>query len=279
VVRTFNVECWIGETLRALRDQRYPGSIEIIVVDSGSTDRTLALAAPLADHLIQIPSGSFSFGGALNRGAERATGDLLLNLSADATPLGREYLTTLTAPLKSQDIAATFGRDCPRPGASPSQARDNESWFPAGGQLDPATRFSNANACLRRSVWQQFRFDETFPGAEDREWASRVLAAGYRILYAPQATVAHSHPPFPRDVYRRAFRERRALCKLNPAEGNFGPWLALRFWLGLSYLDFGYAWRHRYVPKWYLHIPLYRAAQAWGLYRGAQFARQLQRGS
>jgi rhamnosyltransferase len=270
IVRTFNEARWIGETLSALRGQNYPIPIEIIVVDSGSTDNTLEIAAPLADRIVNLSPGTFTFGRALNRGAETATGELLLNLSADATPIDTDYLRSLIAPLEAPEVVATFGRDCPRPDASPSQARDAETWFPATRSLDPARRYSNANACIRRSIWEQFPFNEILKGAEDLEWARRVLTAGHRIVYVPEAMVSHSHPPSPRDVYARAFRQRRTLCSLDPVERGFSPGHALRFWLGISTLDFIYALRHHYAIQWFFHIPLYRAAQAWGLYQGAR---------
>jgi GT2 family glycosyltransferase len=46
---------------------------------------------------------------------------------------------------------------------------------------------------LRRSVWERIPFDEEINGVEDRDWAKKVIAAGYHIVYEPQASVYHHH--------------------------------------------------------------------------------------
>ena len=51
--------------------------------------------------------------------------------------------------------------------------------------------FSNAASCLRREVWNTYRF--VLPAAEDIDWAERVIDAGWRIVYEPAASVLHSH--------------------------------------------------------------------------------------
>jgi rhamnosyltransferase len=276
IVRTFNVADCVAETLHALREQDYGGRLEILVVDSGSTDGTLEVVEPLADRVLQLP-GAYMPGRSLNRAAEAAQGEVLLLVSADATPQGPDAVRTLIEPLGDPAVAVTYGRHCPRPGASPSQARDDATRFPADGLGDPATRFSAAFAALRRTVWQGFPFDESYRAAEDVEWARRVSAAGHRIDYVPAARVLHSHRPTMRDIYARARRQRRTLATLDPQAWRFTAWHGLRFWLGISALDWLYALNHRYSIRWFFHIPLYRGAQAWGLYRGAREAQTARR--
>jgi rhamnosyltransferase len=276
IVRTFNVADCVAETLHALREQDYGGRLEILIVDSGSTDRTLEIVAPLADQVLQLPD-PYMPGRSLNRAAEAAEGELLLLVSADATPVGRDAVRTLIEPLADPDVAVTYGRHCPRPGASPSQARDDATRFPADGFDDPARWFSAAFAALRRTVWQEQPFDESYRAAEDVEWARRVWAAGHRIDYVPAARVLHSHRPTMRDIYARARRQRRTLASLDPQAWRFTAWRALRFWAGISALDWIYALSHRYSVRWLFHIPLYRGAQAWGLYHGAREAQAARR--
>jgi GT2 family glycosyltransferase len=56
--------------------------------------------------------------------------------------------------------------------------------------------FSNAASCIRRSVWEAERF--TLPAAEDLEWAERVVAAGWTVVYEAATSVYHSHDESPR---------------------------------------------------------------------------------
>ncbi len=70
----------IAEVLRGLRTFRERGH-EVIVVDGGSRDDTVALARPLADRVIEAPSGRAR---QMNAGAAAAHGTILLFLHADS---------------------------------------------------------------------------------------------------------------------------------------------------------------------------------------------------
>jgi len=269
IIRTKNEGAFLERVLIALLEQDYPDGLEIIIVDSGSTDRTLDIAKRYNTRLIEIKPEEFTFGRALNIGCAAARGEFLVSLSGHAIPVNKEYLKNLTAPYEDPQVMATFGRDVPLPGCCPSQARDIEEWFP-NEWLDRGHFFSNANASLRRTAWEWLPFDETLTGAEDALWAKQVLAAGYKIIYVPTAAAYHSHTASPRFIYKRAVRETKALKLFEPARAQVGLKEALRFWWGISLRDFAYAFKHGFHPKWYLHIPIYRAAQAWGLYIGSR---------
>jgi rhamnosyltransferase len=269
VIRTRDEGARLGQVLRALLGQDYDEGLEILVVDSGSTDGTLAIARSAGARLIEISSQDFTFGRALNVGSEAAQGEFLVNLSGHAVPVQHDYLKQLTAPFEHAEVWATFGRDVPWPDCCPSQARDITDWFPGSGVERPGF-FSNANACLRRQAWESFPFDEALSGAEDIQWAKQVRAAGYRIVYVPTAMAFHSHTSAPCFAFTRAYRETRALKEIEPSRARYGLGKALRFWLGISALDYRYAWRHRSPARWYGHIPIYRGFQAWGLYRGSR---------
>ena len=79
VVPTLNESACIEATLAAARPARLAGA-EIVVVDGGSTDATRALAAPLADQVIEAARGRAA---QMNAGARAASGDALLFLHAD----------------------------------------------------------------------------------------------------------------------------------------------------------------------------------------------------
>ncbi len=79
VVPTLEEAAGIAALLEALQPARREGH-EIIVADGGSRDATRAIAAPLADRVIEAPRGRAS---QMNAGAEAATGDALLFLHAD----------------------------------------------------------------------------------------------------------------------------------------------------------------------------------------------------
>jgi rhamnosyltransferase len=183
----------------------------------------------------------------------------------------RDYFKLMANPFTDLEVAATFGRDIPWPEACPSQALDIRTHFSDTG-VDGA-KFSNANAAVRKPIWQAFQFNETLPASEDLFWARDVMGSGYQIRYIPQAEVYHSHTSSPRYIFKRYLKERVAVKKLLKL-----PDVTLQDvyrdtkWLIGTDLDFcrrqGYGW------KWLLHVPVYRLAQQLGLYIGSKLADQ-----
>jgi rSAM/selenodomain-associated transferase 2 len=97
------------ESLAALRTE----AVEIIVVDGGSTDQTVALATPSADRVIQTAKGRAC---QMNSGAAVAQGDVLLFLHAD-TQLPTGALAAICRAIKQ---GSTWGRfDVTISGSSP----------------------------------------------------------------------------------------------------------------------------------------------------------------
>ncbi|MBI3676994.1 MAG: TIGR04283 family arsenosugar biosynthesis glycosyltransferase [Proteobacteria bacterium] len=79
VIPVLNEEATLSSCLHRLTDAR-AASAEVIVVDGGSIDNTVALAISLADRVLAAPRGRAS---QMNAGARGARGDTLLFLHAD----------------------------------------------------------------------------------------------------------------------------------------------------------------------------------------------------
>jgi glycosyltransferase involved in cell wall biosynthesis len=171
IVRAKNEALAIGRALSALRSQTVPP--EIIVVDSGSTDGTLDIVRGVADQLIQITPDEFSFGRALNIGAEASSAPYVFALSAHCIPPDSGWIERSLAMYERDDVVATNGGTHLADGSPIDgtfyQDRDYVRAHPTWG-------FSNHASSWRRDVWQQYPFDESLDAAEDKEWALRVLA-------------------------------------------------------------------------------------------------------
>jgi glycosyltransferase involved in cell wall biosynthesis len=191
VIRCRDEARHLPAVLGAVFAQEAAPPFEVLALDSGSRDDTLAILARHPVRVEHLPAGTFTFGHALNVGTRLATGDLVVYLSAHAPPLTNHWLAALVAPFADPATVASFGRQMPRPGVNPIEAIAMARTFPPA---PPAgVRFSAANAAVRRAAVLARPFDEEIPAAEDHLWACGI-GAGERIAYVPDALVGHSHP-------------------------------------------------------------------------------------
>ena len=115
VILTYNGEQHLEEILNAVHAQRYGGTFETLVIDSGSTDSTLDIIAknPWV-RLHQIPNSEFGHGKTRNLGAHLAKGRYVVYLTHDATPASDRWLHEITAPFDiSERIVAVMGSQVP----------------------------------------------------------------------------------------------------------------------------------------------------------------------
>ena len=213
IVRTKNEAAWIGRTLEALFVQDF-GDFEVIVVDSGSEDATLKIAEDFSTKILRIPPEKFTYGYALNVGANAARGDYLVALSAHAEPANRYWLSELVRPLTDARVAGSSSRQIPHPGHRlEAYLVFWRMLYVLRFRLRPVYRylFSNASSAVRRSLWQEHPFDEKLASCEDHFWALRMQKLGHRIAYCPESIVIHSHKIPLAARLRRSWRELGAL--------------------------------------------------------------------
>lgn len=267
IIRCHNEEAHIGRLLTGVVRQTTQPE-EIIVVDSGSTDATLAIASAFPVRIVHIAPEEFSFGRALNRGLMIATGDIAVFASAHVYPLYDTWLELLTAPFEDDTIALTYGRQQVPDGGRFAEQQLLARWFPPRSvrhQRDPFC--NNANAAIRTAVWRDLPYDENLTGLEDLDWATRALARGYAVSYVAEATIAHVHNEGFRQVVNRYRREAIAHKQIFNEQRMSLPSAA---WLGASNIvgDLRDARRRKVALEHALDIVAFRAAQFYGTYRG-----------
>lgn len=211
IVRARDEAASIGRCLELVRAQAEPGAgAELIVLDSGSRDATAAIARDLGAQVIELAPGEFSFGGALNLGAEHAGGELLVALSAHAFLPDERWLARLIAWFEDDRVACASG----------------DRWLPDGAPLQSAVRqdagrarqhpewgYSNAAGAFRAGLWRQREFRADLPGCEDKDWSAYWLDRGYVCVVDPELVVEHDHTHDPvRSIYVRARREAEGLA-------------------------------------------------------------------
>lgn len=206
VIRTLNEAQHIGECLETLARQRPGFDLDVLVVDSGSTDRTVEIARTHGARIHEIPPEDFDYSMAINMGIERVRGELILILSAHAIPVDDAWVAAMIAPFEDERVAGVASRQVPWPDAPVREVLRLAREFPDAGRVyEPGWQgpvlFSNAASCVRRSVWVEEPF--TLPAAEDLEWAERVVLAGWKVAYTASSAVQHSHDESPRAQAQR----------------------------------------------------------------------------
>jgi glycosyltransferase involved in cell wall biosynthesis len=267
VIRCHNEERHIGQLLTGIAQQT-ERDVEIVVVDSGSTDGTLDVVAQHPARVVRLDPADFSFGRALNRGCEAASGELLVFASAHVYPLYTDWLARLIEPFADPMVALTYGKQRGDARTRYSERRVFERWFPEGAAAEQAHPFcNNANAAVRRAAWMALPYDESLTGLEDLDWARRAQLLGWKVVYVPDATVAHVHEETPARIFNRYKREAIALGRIYPAE-RFGLSEAGRLLVSNVLSDWYAAWRERVLLRNLSDIVLFRTMQFCGTYRG-----------
>lgn len=208
IIRAFNEERWLPDVMSAIQRQRYR-DFEVLLVDSGSLDRTREIAAAGGARIVRLRKEDFTYGYALNLGIREARGRFMAIVSAHAIPADERWLESLIEPLRSADTAVVFGGQRGHAVSKFSEARDFERVFPGAPQWmdDEHVFVNNANAAVRRDLWEQHPFDEGLPGLEDAQWAMHWLARGKAVRYEPAACVYHVHTESWPQVRERYYRE------------------------------------------------------------------------
>lgn len=235
IIPTRNGAATLPALLGALGNARARHALEIVAIDSGSTDGTVGLLAGAGARVLDLGGERFAHASARNRAAAHAAGDVLLFLTQDVEPVGERWLEPLLAALDEPGVAGAFGRQVPR-GASPEEA------FLAGANYGETPRritpgdlerpfgpgrtfFSSAFGAIKRLVWERIPLPPIVM-SEDQAWALAALRAGHEIRYVPEAAVYHGHV-FPlRRAFRRNFDSGSSLLELGLSSGMWGAGLA-----------------------------------------------------
>jgi rhamnosyltransferase len=241
---------------------------EIILVDSGSTDDTVAIAEAHGARIVHIAPADFSFGRSLNLGCAHASGDILVFLSAHVYPLDEHWLERMIAPFERSDVGLVYGRQTGDHRTHFSELEVLRRWFPDRSDHDQRTPFcNNANCAVRASAWRTLPYDETLTGLEDLDWAQRALDAGWKLVYEADAAIAHIHEESFAKIRNRYRREAIAHRRIVPDQ-HLTVSTALGLFLLATGRDYLAAVPRRRLLRNLLAIPTFRAAQYLGTWEG-----------
>ena len=269
VILTLNAGPAFRRTLDGVRQQRFDGTTELLVLDSGSTDGTPELAAR-CDGVALHHTKNFGHGRTRNEAARLARGEFVVYLTQDAVPVGDRWLANLLAPFEDPRVAATFSRQIPYRNATPMERFFLAKRFPAVRIVRPVPHrlalytvfFSNVSSAIRQKMLLEHPFDETLIMSEDQQFARDVIAAGHRTVYEPASVVYHSHRYTLRQVFTRYFDSLYSLVEIfDDSTGNVSleglRYTFEEFWHVLT--------KH---PGWLPYLLVYDAFKAAGTLAG-----------
>ncbi len=154
--------------------------------------------------VINVSLREFDHGGTRNEGAAGSTADYLLFMTQDALPADDRLIADLTAALSDPGVAAAYARQLPSDEASLGEKFSRGFNYPAQScvkssadkeRLGIKTYFcSNACAMYKRDVFEKLgKFPKGMIFNEDMVFAHTLIENGYKIAYAADAAVYHSH--------------------------------------------------------------------------------------
>lgn len=248
------------KVLERVVTQRTPWLFEVLIIDSGSSDNTVAVCQRYPEvRLHAIPPKEFGHGRTRNLGVSMARGEFVALITQDALPATESWLEALVMVIEQDSaIAGVFGRHIAYPDANPFTKHELELHFAGFDvwqlvQMDDPERygrdqgyrqvlhfFSDNNALIRRSVWEVLPYPNV-DFAEDQIWAQKIIEAGYKKAYARDAVVLHSHNYTLFERLQRSFDEAYAFRRLFGYMLCAGFGSLVRSWLALTRRDLIYA--------------------------------------
>jgi glycosyltransferase involved in cell wall biosynthesis len=267
VIRAYNEEKHIEKLLAGIAAQTVK-DVQIILVDSGSTDRTVEKAMQFPVEVVTIRPDEFTFGHSLNMGIAAAKADIVVIASAHVYPVYPDWLAALIEPFDDESVGLTFGK---QRGCDTTQFAEHQifhQWFPDRSVRRQTTPFcNNANSAIRHGLWEQHPYDETLPGLEDLAFGKWVQESGYAISYVAEAEVIHVHNESLDGIFNRYKREGMAFKQIYPHESFTRRDLYRLFFQNIFY-DWRESDRQHRLNRDFWNILRFRWFQFSGTYEG-----------
>ena len=292
VIPTKNAGDLFRDVLRGLKNQAYTGLHEILIIDSGSSDRTVELAKDFGARVHTIRPEEFNHGSTRNLGIGMSTGDIIVLLTQDAVPGDKNMIVNLVSAFEDPKVGGAYARQVPRTKADVLTKRNIDNslagrkesevkWIKNKKEYDAMSpmekyyfcNFDNVCSAVRREVWQEFNFSHSDFG-EDIDWGMRILEGGWKIAYQASAFVIHSHDRSILYEYKRTYMCHRKLFQ------QFGLHTVptfrhvLRFIILSTAMDFKYVIQnsvsHLEQFRLLVRLPFMNIASVLGQYIGAR---------
>ncbi|WP_394542404.1 glycosyltransferase family 2 protein [Priestia aryabhattai] len=220
LIPTYNAQRHIQVLLTKLLQQELQSNqeLEIIIVDSSSTDNTISIIEaeyPSVKYRV-IKNNEFDHGGTRNLLANISIGDYLLFMTQDAVPYDNFLIKKLRQSFQEENVVAAYARQVPKEDANRLEVFARNFNYPPHSIIKSKETiqrlgiktFFNSNVCSMYDKKTFYKFD-MFPEKlilnEDMVYASKAILNGSKIYYNSDAKVYHSHNYNFQQQFRRYF--------------------------------------------------------------------------
>jgi len=189
----------------------------ILIIDSSSDDGFGENLEEIGFSLIQIQRADFNHGGTRQLGVDKfPTAKIIIFLTQDSIPAHATAFDKLLSKFEDPKVGIVYGRQLPRQKAGPIEAHSRHYNYPSESRVRElkdssdlgirAAFCSNSFAAYRRTALEAVGgFQENAIFGEDMLVTAKMLKQGWKVAYAADAQVYHSHPYGFRDEFRRSF--------------------------------------------------------------------------
>ena len=241
------------------------------MVDSGSTDNTLTVVSKFNVKIVKICPENFSFGYSLNKGIENTSGEYIVVSSAHSYPISDFWLENLIKPFENESIALVYGKQRGNKTTKFSEHQVFAKWFPEKNiPMQKHAFCNNANAAIRKSLWDEYKYNESLTGLEDVEWAQNAIEKGYYLCYESDTVVVHVHAETFYELFNRYEREAVAFRTIYP-DSSFTFFNFLKLWILNTLNDYLRAIYRLVLIRNIISIPVWRFLQFWGTFKGHNY--------
>lgn len=211
VIPAYNSEKTIKNAIKSFLRQSHPPR-EIIVIDDGSTDRTVAIVKSIKSESLPITIHSFANNHgpayARNDGLKKATAEIIYFAESDGV-YSRHFIKKQVEALQNLNEKSFAG------GGLRICLREEERWADFWDALFEARWWLlRQKRLLPRGGWMFYResliasggYNETMREGEDTELTLRLIRSGYNNIWVPDIFIKHLEPQSLKMVFKRFYR-------------------------------------------------------------------------
>ena len=233
IIPVYNGGEIFARCLESIKYQDFSGDIDLVIVDSGSTDGSVEVAERFGARVSCIENKDFHHSRTRNSALQLAKFEKVVYLVQDAIPDSTKCLSSLCEALDQEDVASVSIRQIPHVDADAyarfeiefhSDYLGDKPHLKSVGSLDKFSNLSyddalhtirHDNVCsiYRRDLLESCPFPDV-DFAEDMAWAHAMLLRGHKILYDPRIVVRHSHNRPPEYRFKRSIVNSIACAKI-----------------------------------------------------------------